>query len=460
MSDKENKDTTKANQIEDWLKKLERESWQLELLVSAFTIFLLIQADIAFSDTLQEFQFKYDRNQNLLGFVWIFAGLLGICIRALAAFLILHLMLRGFWIGAIGLRSVQSNIDFEGLNYSSYFTKKLQKKVMTLDSLVILLDEICSVIFSFSFLVISILISFGTYILFLGLITLIFNTIGGLVEGMAWLEEGAMVLAWTFILLTVISGILYMLDYFTLGFFKKYNWLSRLYYPIYRFYGVITFSGISRSIYYYLISKFSKFKIRLAYLVALVLFVFTWITEFDQLQYFPSSYDETHMDNNFYDNLRSIDEYVEKVSVTSHEVDKNFLSLFIRYQASDNKAARSICPDFVPQKKEGWNTTMKFKFSSKGLQIRSQKFEKEDNAALLECLSGAFEISINNSIYSDLKFHFQEHPNKKQKGIFTMIPTTKLNEGHNELKVRRLEEVDEDNFEFQEFAYVPLWKLN
>ncbi len=48
------------NQIGEWLKKLERESWQLELLVSAFTIFLLIMGDQAFEEFLKDLQYQYN----------------------------------------------------------------------------------------------------------------------------------------------------------------------------------------------------------------------------------------------------------------------------------------------------------------------------------------------------------------------------------------------------------------
>jgi len=165
------------NQIGDWLKKLERESWQLELLVSAFTIFLLIMASDAFSGYLLDIRYKYNANSGSLGIVFLFLGLLKISLSALTICLVAHLMLRGFWIGTIGLRSVQSSIDFDKLNYSPFFTDKLKKKVISLDQLVIKLDEICSVIFAFAFLVISILMAFGLYLLFFAGVAVFFKTL-------------------------------------------------------------------------------------------------------------------------------------------------------------------------------------------------------------------------------------------------------------------------------------------
>lgn len=146
-------------QIEDWLSKLERESWQLELLVSAFTIFLLIGALSAYDDFLIDIKYQYNPNAGVLVIVYIFLILLKNSLLALIICLVVHLTLRGFWIGAIGLRSVQTSIDFSKLNYSDFFTEKLRKKVISLDQLVIKLDVVSSVIFAFSFLAISILLA-------------------------------------------------------------------------------------------------------------------------------------------------------------------------------------------------------------------------------------------------------------------------------------------------------------
>ena len=160
------------DQIKQWLKKLERESWQLELLVSAFTIFLLVAASENFQKVVEAFTYEYSEST---GMVQSFLYLTLLSIWVLTAFLIIHLLLRGFWIGTIGLRSVNPSINLKTLNYSDFFEKKFEKKLIGLDSLVIRLDEICSVIFSVSFLIIFSIISFGLYLVFLGFINALFN---------------------------------------------------------------------------------------------------------------------------------------------------------------------------------------------------------------------------------------------------------------------------------------------
>jgi len=124
------------NQVKEWLKKLERESWQLELLVSAFTIFLLIGANTSYKEFLSELPFRYNMEGAFFSIASIFPIIIGNSIMALPLFLIIHLMLRGFWIGTLGVRSVQSTIEFEKLRFNEVFTNKLRSKLLSLANMV------------------------------------------------------------------------------------------------------------------------------------------------------------------------------------------------------------------------------------------------------------------------------------------------------------------------------------
>ncbi len=437
------------NQIDQWLKKLERESWQLELLVSAFTIFLLIQAIQAYTSFIDGIVFIYSLDEVLSVLFYFFLILIGYSLRALVFFLVIHLMLRGFWIGSIGLRSVQSRIDFDNLHYSSYFTEKLKKKVISLDNLVVLLDEICSVIFSFSFLVISILLSFGLYMLFFGGVTVLLTSVSD--NSWGWLNQVLDIVKVVFFFFIILTGLVYLVDYFTLGFFKKYKKISRVYYPIYRFYGFITLSGISRSIYYYLISRFSKKKIRITYLIALVAVILSSSFYYDQYQYFPGNNSNVILPN-FYDNMRPADDYISKVSIQSHIINGGFLQVFIRYDPSDNPTIKSKCPEFTPLRDDGLNPKFQFKASDGNVSITGQSFLDEDRDKLLECLSSIYEVSVNDSVYCGIRYHFFIHSSKGQKGILAMIPTDGFSKGENILKVKK-----ELSTASTEYANIPFW---
>ncbi len=438
-------------QVNQWLKKLERESWQLELLVSAFTIFLLIGAQEAFGEII------FDLGHNVHGFAIMLIFIMGLIqasIIALTAFLIIHLLLRGFWIGTIGLRSVQPTIDYDKLNYSDLFQEKLKKKLIGLDRLVIILDELCSVIFSVSFLIIFMIFSFGLYFLFLALFSGLLVTIvefGG--ESLDWLKY-IWIPIFLFILLT---GIMYLVDYFTLGFFKKFKRISRLYYPIYRFYSAITLSFISRSIYYNLISKYSKNRIRILLSLFLAVVLSSSLISFDQHIYYPNTDTDLLFSNNYYDDLRDEDDYVEKVSIHSKFIDGDFISLFIRYDVNENTRIQSNCPDFTPLKNDGLNSNLKFRFD-KGLNISSENFEEEDIDRLMSCLSAFYEVSINDSVHTDLKYYFAEHPAKNQKGIQTVISSDYFVPGENIILIKRnYIKASDSTAVSKSHARVPFW---
>lgn len=447
-------DKTK-DQIGDWLNKLERESWQLELLVSAFTIFLLIQATISFEGFITDLEYQYNLRSGQYSMLYLFIGLLFKSLEALTFCLIAHLMLRGFWIGTIGLRSVQSKINFSDLNYNEFFTEKLKKRVISLDQLVIKLDEICSVIFAFAFLVISILLAFGLYLIFFGLIAVILNFISDLTP-----ESFDIVILITALILfpiILLTGVIYMLDYFTLGFFKKLKWFAKVYYPFYRLYNIITLSVLSRSIYYYMISKFSKKRIRLIYSLVGFLLFFSLIFQFDQHQYYPERLNEETVSANYYDDQRPSDDYIYGASISSDYVDKPYFRVFLRYDAVDNNRISKFCEDFTPMKEDGLNWRFKSKFENGNLNIGPQNFEGEDFDKLLSCLSSIYQISVNNRMYNNLNYRFFTHPSKKQRGIITNIPTDDFLSGENILTIEKIH-LDSANVPVKEwFATIPFW---
>lgn len=448
------------NQIESWLKKLERESWQLELLVSAFTIFLLIGANSAYKEFLYSLNYEYNMSTPVLGIAGLFLIIIKNSIQALTIALIVHLMLRGFWIGTIGLRSVQPTVDFEKLNYNKFFTEKLKKNgVISLDKMVVQLDEICSVIFAFSFLIISVLIAFAMYLLGMGLLGIVLSWLVGKASGV--MASILLAISVIIALIYLLMGLVYMLDYLTLGFFKKIKWFARIYYPFYRLFNFITLSRLSKSIYYYLISKFTKNKIRIVFTILGSFVLFMILYEFDQHRYFPDAESSLTITSNIYDDIRPSDDYIEKVSIPSQFIDKPFFPLFLRYNPSDNLRIQENCPDFEPIKDDGLNSKMGIRSEEGGFQITSKDYSVENFEQLLSCQSSIYQILVNDSVYTDLTFRFYTHPHKDQKGLLTVIPTDAFRKGENVLEIKKVQLDSLGKAKEDPFVTVPFWyRLN
>ena len=103
----------KNSSFKELLDRLQQESWQLELLISGFAIFGLFSA-------MEPLLIKFDiaqHDQKIVDtFIWS-AALVSCWI--LIANLLIHVVLRGLWIGALGLRFVSGDIDYDELRYST-----------------------------------------------------------------------------------------------------------------------------------------------------------------------------------------------------------------------------------------------------------------------------------------------------------------------------------------------------
>jgi hypothetical protein len=444
----------KQDKLKDWLQNLARESWQLELLVSAFTIFLLVQASDSFSEFIRSMPFRYNIQDAFLALGFVFMAILGVSLRILTFSLITHLLMRGFWIGAIGLRSVQPDIDFRDFNYSEFFRQKLENKVMKLDDLVVRLDEICSVIFAFSFLLISLLISIALFIVTAGVIAIIGQYMASL--GGPVFASVAEVISNILAFLYMIGGLIYAIDYISLGFFKKFRVLSKIYYPFYFFFSLITLSFISRSIYYHMIRKFSKRNIRLIYLLVLGLLIGFVAIDYDQYQYYSDTSDEHVVRGNMFDDMRSEKAYIQKISVPSMKAEGPFVPLFVRYLPSDNAIISSACPEIIPPKKDGFNFGLTIRTQQRGIEVIDEELAKGNDVELLHCLAKIHEILINGKPMEYPKYYYHRHAGTGQAGLLYIIPQEKLTTGENLLTVKK--RIDPSSAEFTHFASLTLWK--
>lgn len=441
----------RQNQISKWLNKLQRESWNLELLISGFSIFLLIQAQEVLSNTVSHIGIHYFFPNNIQALVLVFLGILKLASFILTFNLLLHILLRGFWIGAIGLRSVQENIDFKKLNYSPFFSEKLPKRVATLDQLLVNLDNFSSIIFAFTFLVIFMLISLFLGISFLGAIGFFLGELKDLAsDGLAKILSIPIVL----IMLTLLlSGLIYMIDTLSLGFFKKYKWTSRLYYPIYVFFGFITISFVYRGIYYSLISRYSKRRIRLFFIPYIFLIFLAPFFKYDQYVFYPDNESNQNFLSVYYDDIREEDSWIAHASIPSQRLTENFFPLFIRYNVQDNKHIRAACNDYTPSKKGGLKSGISFKG---GIFLKSPDVPEANPEKLLSCLSQFYTVYLNDSLYTNLEYFYFEHPNKGELGIYTMLDTKVLDRGKHTLTIKKME-ANEDQFIETEYVSFPFW---
>ena len=432
------------SKLTEWLEHLQQESWQLELLVSGFAIFLLIGTYEPLRDIGRRVMLLASDSREYAALMIPYAVLLGAWF-ALLINLIIHVLLRGLWISTIGLRYVSDDIDFEYFRFAPRFERYLKRRVGSFDRYIERLEKICSIIFAFTFLVIFTILSFG---IFIGLIFL-FNV------GMKAIGLQDSALSSVIDLLFLLTALIYFIDFVSLGRIKRIKWLSKVYYPIYRFYGWMTFSFMYRPMYYNLIdNKFGRW-VGLLLIPYIIFAMVAGSIKFVTHAYFPDR-DQgriASLSTLMYDDLRDDKARTNQASIPSKYVNNGYLELFLPYNPhDDDKSIKHICPDVTPAKSTG--------IKLEGM-ITFNYAKDADPDSLLTCLSTMHELYVNDSLLEKQQFHFYKHPKRDNIGLLTILDVNFLPRGRHTLKVRTQlpAKVDgRDTIRFTNSALIPFWK--
>lgn len=426
-----------------WLEILQQESWQLELLISGFAIFLLAEA----YEPVR--QLAYDI--QLLGSGSTYYGILFVPYNVLVGAwfvlivnLIMHVLLRGLWISTIGLRYISGDIEFEKLNFNTKFDSFLRRRIGQFDLYIQQLERLCSAVFGFTFLILFMLISLGLFVLVIFLMVFSMSEL-----------IGSYGVFWSFIIIPVlvlyiIGGIIYALDFITLGWLKKDQWFGRIYYPFYRFYSWITLSFIYRPIYYNLVdNKFGR-KVVLFLIPYIVLFSVFASARMETESYLPGNRASEWIDTVIYDDTwdRRINTF--SASIPSRYSTNGYVELYLPYIArSDDPVIAYLCPDLLPAERGiylfGINDPDRYYMDAK---------------RAVECHAKRFKIYVDDSLYTNLSYKFYDHPLRKNVGLLTILDVDHLARGEHDIGVVVLLPVDavQDSLSYQETIRIPFWK--
>lgn len=442
-------ETREKHRISEWLDKIQQDSWQLELVISGFSIFLmlgLLQTIEKIRATANLMAYGMGQAGNYISVGWAILAAVSIFILIN---LIVHVVLRGLWISAIGLRSVSGDIDFEQLRLSPRFDRFLRRRIGSFDNYIDRLENLCSIVFAFTFLIVFVILSIGLWVLLMGIAT----QLGTKYLPQALLEP---VLSLGGIIY-FLAACLYVLDFITLGWVKRWRWFSGLYFIIYRFFSFFSLSALYRPLYYNLIDN--KLGKRLGFLLIPYIILVLWMISLrtESHVWFPEQPGGMGLSKDRYDDLREENRLVGPASIPSRYVSNGFLELFIRYYPSDDdKVFQLKCPDIKPARKPGIRSNMRVQINSETLGLFFNLPEKR-----LACMSAIYEISVNDSLYTPLQFRFFAHPNKGEKGLLTVLDVNHLPRGEHLLQIKKLNldtDARPDSLVMKEFVSFPFWK--
>ncbi len=420
-----------------WLDKLQQESWQLELIISGFAIYALI---LAYEPLKVASLTAKEMNLDFFHTMWEAVTIIwGILIFNL----ILHVILRGLWIGAVGLRYVSGDIDYNALKYSKQFTTYLKKNVGSFDKYIGQLEKYCSVLFAISFLSIFYTLSLFIFILILAAVAyLIFEN--PYLSGIMWVEMGFSVGLTIFILLSIIVFI----DFIGQGILKKNKWIAKIYFPIYWLFSYLTLSFLYRPIIYnFLDNKFGK-RIVFLLLPLYIITSFLFNIDFKHSNYLankPTSLENYASSYNYEDLMLDNKDFIKTASIPSKIIKENYLKVFILFKKN--------IEDQIFKK----NEALKPKFDQRGISFSNIKIQTKNHLNELDYLSTFKElyyIQIDSLRFSsDYIITTDKH---KRLGFETYLNIRDLNEGKHILRILAPAE-DSTQVENDTLVTIPFW---
>jgi hypothetical protein len=421
------------------LQKLQEESWQLELLISGFAIFGLFTAFPYLS-----LEVKAAQNDGKI-YSWIVLSVVLVSCAILIFNLLLHVVLRGLWIGALGLRYVSGDIDYDELNYSPKFTKYLKKRVGSFDRYIARLENYCSIIFAISFLLIFYVLAFTFTIISIVLVVKLFLDNDSINETVGlWIGVP--------LILFIVFGMFFtFIDFVTQGWLKKKKWISKLYFPIYWVFSKITLAFLYRPLVYnFLDNKFGR-RISFALVPIYILILVGTSLSYNTSNYFNKDLYSSSIitDNKHYEDELEDDDFIEEVAISSKVVTKKFLKIFMVFDDDIDDYIFSYNKSLKPEKDvRGLDTDI--------VVVNNMSWRKRDSLrkAYINTLNEVFTVKID-SLYFNNEFVLSKR-NKNQKGFESYIGIKNLSEGKHILSVIR-KRIKKNDTQTVRYATIPFW---
>ena len=462
-------DTSKPKKtfFSEWLEKLQQESWQLELLISGLALFGIWES----RSLIYKLEYYFDSNivDPYVGYTNAFMFVLQAGWAIFLTNLLIHIIIRGLWIGAIGLRYVSGDIDFNELNYSEVFKNYFLRRIGSFDDYIERLEKLSSVLFSFTFLLFFMSFSF----VFLNIVFgITFSTIKAVFYPNPTDNAVALVVfAFAFYGL----GFLVLIDFMTLGGFKKVKdkTFSRIYFWLYRFFSTISLSFIYRPLLLNFIdNKYTRKLFFLAIPYALIILFGVRLMSIEKYSYIPSHntirgysflVDKHTVHWNNYDDLRQQhhetfsdrDRAIEKsniqiASLSNYEIRDAELGVFLVYDRRYNSLLSRQIPEFSIFREEGLRHSMFSRGTVRDPELqRLSRMEANELRALTSFVRGG-EVpdSVLNKIdqedLSDYKNATQENIESLRNRIENKY--WNLRKDYNDRKIEKAKLAIQNNF--------------
>lgn len=420
------------------LDRLQEDSWQLELLVSAFAIFGLFYCIEPIEKKL--YVAVFDNNTVFSNFFIVVRFSLQILIFNL----LLHVLLRGMWIGSLGLRYVFGEINFDKLNYSEFFTKRLKRKVGSFDAYINNLENSCSVIFAITFLLVFYIFSFFIICFLL----LAFQNA---------VPEWAIPIVRSLFFLISLGAVLTFIDFVTLGLLKKNKWVTKVYFPFYWVFSLLTLSFLYRPLVYNLQdNKYGK-RISLILIPFYLLVYVAFNLHFQKSNFITNetikqSSNNVSVGRNYEDHVEKHDMvFMGDFVIQSKVISESYLKIFVPLNTAIEDSLACFNPNLKPeQDKRGlrFQSSISFNFDFGGEKAIPKSHVEE----YLNTFERRYSFEIDNIPY---KTNFVVTNMSGKLGFESFISIKNLTEGKHMITFKSLNQKGTNSF--TNIRSVPFW---
>ena len=431
----------KTNSFKKLLDRLQEDSWQLELLISGFAIFGLFYIIEPLDQYLTISHIRGDRLANTL------YKITSLSVYILIFNLVLHVLFRALWIGTLGLRYVFGEIEYDQLNYSAKFTKYLKKKVGSFDNYISKLENISSVIFGISFLLIFYVLSFFIMVFLSNQFHI--NT------SIVWIKVGMNILG----LIFSIGALLTFIDFITQGLLKKNKWVSKFYFPVYRIFSVLTLSFLYRPLVYnFLDNKYGRRGSLLLFPLYLIIFLMSnsYYQSSNIIPRWAMNNSSVNIANGSnYENIvnKNKHQFIESFAIQSKVITDPYIKLTIPLRKQIEDPLIEFNPDLVTgEDLRGYHTELQVNIGN----IWNNKHKSINIDSLTTAYLTTFDKFYSFKIDS-ITYHpdYTFTSNENYLGIETYIGIKDLLEGKHIIEFQRLKQKETDSL--VSIVKVPFW---
>lgn len=453
-----NGEVENLNSKSSWLKQVAQQSWEPELLISGIAIYATSQIPGFLESTYQSYSYdlQIDSDFATRGLPSIAFAAFAASVSILRFFFIFHFLIRAFWVGLIGLNSVYTKgIQYEKLENSDLYKKKIKKILGAKDEMPIAIDKIASTLFSLAFSIAIMIAAIGfMYIVFFILLISLksFLTPESYSSVSEILNIGISVL---FSFLGILLIILNLKKYrnrpkianlqFKLGYYVTGAIFPFVYKPI--TYVLLTFkSNISKT--------------RFALGMAVFFIVFTALLANNVISLIPEVPEV--LQTRDFNSTRALNYKFKPSNYISMTTDKNPIrEAQIEQPMLENKSVFLFIPysKMLDMKLSNYCQAIAYKDSLSKYTVRKLKNENR-----IKCINDFFIVSIDGNKMRNNDFLFAKHPVTDQYGFSTYLYLEdSLKIGRHTIKIDRriIDEIDKEYNEIERplgFTYqIPFW---